>query len=321
MRSLFRNLLAGAVLGLLLPGVLLTMAVHQLPAPTEAASTEETGEPIRIRIPVLVRDNTGQVQQMDMDTYIEGVVLAEMPASFEMEALKAQSVAARTFARKAYVTGGKHKDGSVCCDSACCQAYTTEEKYLDRGGAPLGPARIRAAVEATSGYVLTYEGKLIEATYYSCSGGTTEDAQAVWGTDFPYLRSVDSPGEEKATHYTSTFSFSQSDFCEKLGVKPQGSAEKWFRDVTYTNGGGIRTMRIGDQIFTGPQLRSALKLDSTALSITTEGDTITITTRGYGHRVGMSQYGADAMAVAGSTWQEILAHYYPGTSAVRLTEE
>lgn len=148
---------------------------------------------------------------------------------------------------------------------------------------------------ATSGWVLTYEGELIEATYFSCSGGSTEDAAAVWGTEFPYLQAVASPGEEKAAHYTDTVRLSAEAFQDALGVTLSGSPGSWFRDVTYTDGGGIDTIVIGGTSYKGTSLRSALGLRSTAFSISTTEDTVTITTRGYGHRVGMSQYGADAM--------------------------
>ena len=145
-----------------------------------------------------------------------------------------------------------------------------------------------------------------------------EDAAAVWGTDFPYLQAVASPGEEKAAHYTDTVRFSAEAFQDALGVKLSGSPGSWFRDVTYTDGGGVDTIVIGGTSYKGTSLRSALGLRSTAFSISTTEDTVTITTRGYGHRVGMSQYGADAMAVTGSTCQEILVHYYPGTTLTKL---
>ena len=140
----------------------------------------------------------------------------------------------------------------------------------------------------------------------------------MWGTEFPYLQAVASPGEEKAAHYTDTVRFSAGAFQDALGVKLSGSPGSWFRDVTYTDGGGVDTIVIGGTGYRGTELRSLLGLRSTAFSISTTEDTVTITTRGYGHRVGMSQYGADAMAVTGSACPEILAHYYPGTTLTKL---
>ena len=160
---------------------------------------------------------------------------------------------------------------------------------------------------------MTYEGKLVEATYFSCSGGTTEDAVAVWGTDVPYLQSVASPGEENATYYTDSVTFTAQEFASRLGVNLTGKPASWVCDVTHTVGGGVDTMKIGGLTFKGTELRKLLGLRSTAFTITAMEDTITVQTRGYGHRVGMSQYGADAMAALGSTYDEILTHYYQGT--------
>jgi stage II sporulation protein D len=180
--------------------------------------------------------------------------------------------------------------------------------------------KAREAVEATSGLVLTYEGTLIEATYFSCSGGITEDAVAVWGTDFPYLRSVESPGEESAAHYTDTVRYTKSELEEKLGIPLTGDPKSWFSSFQYTAGGGVDTVKVGGILCAGTFLRSKLSLRSTAFTLSADDDGITITTRGFGHRVGMSQYGADVMAVNGSTFEEILAHYYPGAT-LELTND
>ena len=310
MKGMLQNWLAGTVLGLVLPGLLLTVAAGAPTAEGQVQTTQATAA--AAPLPVLLRRGE-EVTRMDMDDYLTGVVLGEMSAAFEPEALKAQAVAARTYAWKAYCTGGKHGDGSVCDDSRCCQAYLSREAYLQQGGSAMGEAKVRAAVAATSGYVLTFEGQLIEATYFSCSGGQTEAAVAVWGTDYPYLRSVESPGEEKAVHFEDTVTFTPEAFCEALGTKLEGDPEAWFHDVTFTQGGGVESMGIGQQSYTGVQLRACLGLRSTSFSIAVGEAGITVTTHGYGHRVGMSQYGADAMAVTGHSFQEILQHYYPGT--------
>jgi stage II sporulation protein D len=140
---------------------------------------------------------------------------------------------------------------------------------------------------------------------------------AVWGADFPYLRAVESPGEENAAHYTDTVSFTVGELEDRLGVKLQGN---WLGDIRYTQGGGVDTVVMGGKTFTGKTLRTVLGLRSTAFDLEISGDRVTITTRGFGHRVGMSQYGADAMAAAGHSFDEILAHYYPGTT-LELTNE
>lgn len=318
MESRKSDVWTAVILGLVVPGVLLNCgaAVIKLPPKEEPPTTtviQET-QPETVELPVLVRTGE-QVKEGQLDAYLVGVVLAEMPASFEEEALKAQAVAARTYARKAWDTGGKHGDGSVCTDSGCCQAYISPEAYLEQGGTQEGLDKIHRAVVETSGQVLTYQGELIEATYFSSASGSTESAVAVWGTDYPYLQAVASPETGKE----ETLTFTPADFQQALGRTLSGTPDSWFSQVRYTDGGGVASLAIAGEIYTGTVLRSLLGLPSTAFAIEA-GDTITITTRGYGHRVGMSQYGADAMAVTGSDFRQILAHYYPGTQVTRLEE-
>ena len=323
MKPLWKDVLTAIFMGMILPGVMLNFAVMVLDSQPQTAQAQEIPQqettPETVPLPMRLRSSDGTVEEMDMDTYLVGVVLAEMPASFETEALKAQSVVARTYTRKAYETGGKHGDGSVCTKSACCQAYITEENYLAQGGTQENLEKIRSAVLATSGYVLTYGDELIEATYFSCSGGSTEDAAAVWGTDFPYLQATPSPGEENTAYYTDTVTFTPQQFQNALGAILTGTPKSWFGTTTYTEGGGVATMTIGGEPYTGTQLRSLLKLRSTAFTVSASEESITITTQGYGHRVGMSQYGADAMAATGSTFDEILAYYYQGTALTKIT--
>ena len=317
MRSIWKDILAALIMGMVLPGLMLNYAVMglrqeknirdiQITIPEETVLEE-------VSLPVRLHSSGGTVHEGELEEYLAGVLLAEMPTSFAEEALKAQAVAARTFARKAWVTGGRHGDGSVCLEPGCCQAYIAPEDYLHKGGTREGLAKVKGAIAATSGQCLEYEGELIEATYFSCSGGSTEDAVAVWGTDYPYLQAVDSPGEESAEWYTDTAVFTREQISGLLGVPWEAPSE-----ITYTEGGGVDTMVIGEKLFTGTQMRSLLGLRSTAFSVEVEGETITVTTKGYGHRVGMSQYGAEAMALSGSSYTDILAHYYPGTEVVKV---
>ena len=322
MKPLYKEMLLAAFLGLVLPWLLVNTVLSMEGSGPETAETmaptqQETEATESAPAIMMLLRQGGEVTQMDMDEYLTGVLLAEMPASFEPEAKKAQAVAARTFALKAAVTGGKHGDGSVCDSYACCQAYRTPEEYLAAGGSAEAVAAAKAAAEGTSGIVLTYEGALIEATYFSCSGGSTEDAVAVWGADYPYLRAVESPGEEEAAHYTDTVYFTAGEFAEALGTSLAGDPEDWFGFTTYTAGGGVNTMRIGDRDYKGTELRSLLGLRSTAFTVTADSGGVTVTTRGFGHRVGMSQYGADAMAASGSSYEEILSYYYAGTTLQR----
>ena len=316
MKLLWKDILISLFMGTVLPGILLntmSMVIPREPTQEITALQPETMPVQTMQIVIPVTGEGDGEAEMELENYLVGVVLGEMPAYFEPEALKAQSVVARTYTLKASLTGGKH-GGGICTDPSCCQAYIPEKAFLENGGTGEQLEKVRSAVSATAGEVLTYEDELIEATYFSCSGGSTEDAAAVWGTDFPYLRAVSSPGEENAAYYTDTKSFDKEVFCAALDIAPSGEPEQWLGRPTYTPGGGVASIVIGGKEFSGTQLRSLLGLRSTAMSISIEEDRICINTKGFGHRVGMSQYGADAMAVEGKVYQQILEHYYPGTT-------
>ena len=322
MKDWIRDILFALFVGVAMPAMVLnfvTAVWREVPKQTQ--TQQEILQWVE-QVPLSVKVRSGEtVEEGDLDAYLVGVVLAEMPASFEPEALKAQAVVARTYARKARITGGKHGDGSVCTEPSCCQGYLSEETYLEQGGTPQAVEKIKNAVYSTSGQVLTYDGQLIEATYFSCSGGSTEDAAAVWGRDFPYLQSVDSPGEEEATHYRDTVVFDPETVEEKLGIRLTGNPSQWVSAVSYTDGGGVAEISIGGKSFSGTELRSLLGLRSASFLVETAENAITITTRGYGHRVGMSQYGADAMAVAGRSYKDILTHYYQGAELAQISGE
>ena len=318
MKIIWKELLVCLLMGIALPGALVNLRenhpeLNLIPQETVEETKSQMAEPLQgnPQIPVLLSD--GAVRQMDMEEYLVGVVLAEMPASFEGEALKAQAVAARTYAGKAHLSGGKHGNGAVCTDATCCQAYITETSYLHNGGTQLGIEKVRGAVNATLGQVLTYNGELIEATYFSCSGGRTEDAPAVWGSDFPYLKAVDSPGEEESQHFKDTVIIPREKAEILLGLTLPENPAQWLGDVIKTPGNGIKTMEIGGRIYKGTELRTLLGLRSTQFTAQADDRGLVIETLGWGHRVGLSQYGADAMAVTGKSYDEILAHYYPGT--------
>ncbi len=314
MKTIIQDVLHAFFMGFVVPTILLTGTVRctdakDLRDPPPAEPT--AGRP---GLSVTIMTTGEDTRQLELNDYLTGVLLAEMPAAFEPEALKAQAVAARTYTCKAIETGGKHGSGILCTNSSCCQAYLLPQDYLAQGGTEAGLSKIRTAVADTDNFVLTYDNQLIEATYFSCSGGTTEDAVAVWGNEYPYLISVDSPGEEESVRYWNTVTYTPEAFQEALGLTLSGEPETWFGLTSYTRGNGVDVMMIGGNRFSGTQLRSLLKLNSTAFSVEVTDHLIRITTRGYGHRVGMSQYGAEAMALNGSSYTEILAHYYPGTS-------
>lgn len=266
---------------------------------------------------ILVRREEGQ-QEMELEDYVTQVVLGEMPAEFETEALKAQAIAARTFAWRAKTTGGKHGDGTVCTGAGCCQGFLTKETFLNDFGTPEEYQKIADAVDATAGMVVTYRGQLIEAAYFSSSGGTTEDAIAVWGGEYPYLISKDSPEETNQGAQSKAFSAA---FLEgALNTRLEGEPDTWFHDWDCTSGGGVERVGIGNRFYSGTQVRKLLNLRSTLFSVTIENDVVFFHTLGYGHRVGMSQFGANTMAKEGKTCKEILEYYYTGTELTQISD-
>ena len=307
-----KEVLLSLILGIGIPMGLLALglAPEQPPNPeTEPPPLLET-VPAEEESPVTVSvKGLGEIQ---LEVYLAGVVLGEMPADFEPEALKAQAVVARTYTLKR-AEGSKHPDAAVCTDPGCCQAYRSAAEYLSSGGSREKLEKVTQAVNATAGQILTYDGKLIDATYFSCSGGQTESAVEVWGADVPYLQAVESPGEEEAAYYSQTVEYSPEEFSRLLGFENSGDPAGWFGAVTRTEGKGVDTMEIRGKVYSGTELRKALGLRSTAFTVTVQQKRIAVSTLGFGHRVGMSQYGAQAMARGGSTYDEILSHYYQGT--------
>ena len=306
MKQGLKDVCVAVLLGIGLPWMLCSAgaAVLRQKAPPEEVQIT-VSEPEQPVIYVLTENG---VEEMILKEYIAGVVLGEMPSGFELEAKKAQAVAARTYALR--VAAGKRHDGAVCTDSGCCQNFRNPGSVVDTQAVMAA----RDAAEQTEGIVLTYQGKLIDATYFSCSGGVTEDAVAVWGADIPYLQSVESPGEEYAVHYTDTVTLSLDAFQKALQIQLADPTHQWFGPATYTEGGGVETMIIGGTTYKGTELRKLLGLRSTIFEIAVTENSVTITTKGYGHRVGMSQYGADAMARGGSDFRTILQHYYQGVT-------
>ena len=266
----------------------------------------------------------GRAVEMGLDEYLYGVVGGEMPASFPLEALKAQAVAARTYtARRMAALGGSPcgKGGAdVCTDSTCCQSYKSPAALEERwgGDARRNADKLREAVAETHGIIAVYDGEPIEALYHSTAGGRTEDAQNVFSAALPYLVGVDSPGEQEAAHYTDLEVFSRAAFAKAInGAYPKAKlkAKKLESQVEIQaryESGQVETLRVGNAKITGKELRKLLDLKSANFEIAFDGDQVRVTTHGYGHGVGLSQYGARAMALDGADYAEILKHYYTG---------
>lgn len=267
---------------------------------------------------VVLLQRGGAVESVPMREYLTCVALSELYADFSEEAFKAQIVAARTIALS---TAQKHKHGNcdICADPGCCQACHTVDALRQKLGASFDAAWERAenAAIATDGEVLRYDGALCEATYFSASGGRTESAVAVWGGDVPYLQSVDSPGEETAKAYASTVTVGAEtarSALTELGAQLSDEPTSWIGEITRTAGGGVASVTVGGKRFSGAQMQRLFGLASTNFTVTASADALTFAVRGSGHRVGMSQFGAEAMARQGKTYREILTHYYTGAS-------
>ena len=288
--------------------------------PTAAESTQAPEPEASFDGGLILRVETPEgIREMPLHDYLVGVVLAEMPTDFAPEALKAQAVASRTYAlRKAEAR--KHTGADVCGSYACCQAWTPKEEYENTEALQ----RAEDAVTQTDGLVVTYDGSLIDATFFSCAGGMTEAAAAVWGSDVPYLQAVESPEHEEK--YEDCVTIGAQEFAETIrSVHPEaeldGEPAEWFAEQRRTVGGGLDTVQIGGVTVHGTELRKLFSLRSTDMTITTSDGAVTIRTSGYGHRVGLSQYGADALAEEGEDFEQILLHYYQGTEVKRLHME
>lgn len=264
-----------------------------------------------------------EVVEMDLGTYLVGVVRAEMPASFEPEALKAQAAAARTYTLYQLLTGGKHGDAAdVCTDSTCCQAYLSEEQARSNWGeqADEYEQKIEDAVTATDGEVILYGGVPILAVFHSSSAGLTRAAGEVWLNDLPYLQAVDSPEtEETVPNYYSRVEFTAEAFREKfLAAHPEadlsGAVSGWLRDAAADSAGSVDTLSVGGVTVKGAELRTILGLRSACFEWEAQDGGLVFYVTGYGHGVGMSQYGANQMAKDGADYREILTHYYTGVT-------
>ena len=260
-----------------------------------------------------------EIEEISMQDYLNGVVSAEMPASFPLEALKAQAVAARSYAIYC-MSASKHGQADLCLSSACCQAWQSEEKRIEKWGEDyeLYAEKIKSAVDETDGEYLCYEGQAVLAAFHSSSAGFTENSSALWG-ELPYLKSVESPeNSETVPNYVSTLSCSPIDFRDTLLRAKHyadftGEEKDWIGSIQRNESGRVERVQLGGVEFTGVEIRQLFSLRSTAFELEYREGLFCFTVTGYGHGIGMSQYGAKHMAQEGADYRSILAHYYPGT--------
>lgn len=260
---------------------------------------------------ITVYRSNGNVINLNMTDYLIGVVSSEMPASFNLEALKAQSVLARTYALKAKQTGKK------LTDTVSTQSYIDIDQMKNKWGNSFNTYynKIKNAVENTNGEYLSYNGNYIEALYHSTNNGKTESSLDVFGNYYPYLISVSSEYDKNASSYLRTINMPLDTISNKLGLSLNNDSV--ISILSYTDGGNIKEININGNNFSGKKVRELLGLRSADFDISISDNNANITTRGYGHGVGMSQYGANGMANAGYSYKDILSHYYPGTTLTK----
>lgn len=257
---------------------------------------------------------------MSENDYIIGVVSAEMPADFEAEALKAQALAARTYLRGK----GKcdnHPEADICTNSAHCQAYKSREQLKQQWGSEFNSKynKIKNAVESTSEKIITYDGKPISAVFHSTSSGQTENSEDVWEKSLPYLKSVSSTFDKDSPKYDSQKQYDWNEFQKIILSADSGvDFDKGIGDIKTSKGGAIKEIEIGGVKFKGTKIRELFSLNSANFTIDIVDGSVIFTVHGYGHGVGMSQYGANFMAKDGKKYDEIIKHYYTG---VKITNE
>lgn len=276
----------------------------------------------------LLHSSTEEIEEVNLDEYLCNVVSAEMPVDFDIEALKAQAVVARTYTMyKIINNSGKHEGADICDSSSCCQAWISKEGRFERWDEDKRQEnwnKITTAVNETVGKIITYEGAPINAFFHSNSGGITEIPLNVWGGQgYPYLQVVETSGEDGYTQYNSEVTLTKTELLEKLKEKYSDieidfEAEESIKILENTESGRVRTIKFGNKELSGVETRTLLGLRSTNFEVNINEDNITFSVIGYGHGVGMSQTGADALAKQGYNYEEIIKHFYIGVEIINI---
>ncbi len=283
----------------------------------EAAKTNSRDDGDSI---LVLSSSTKKINEIDMFEYVVGAVAAEMPPTYHSQALRAQAAVCYTYAKKKRSSPDPSLGGAdITDDSAVHQGYldaaARKEKWGDKY--ETYEKKIEEAVTDVFGKTITYNGETITAAFHAISCGQTFSAQEVWGKEVPYLKSVTSAGDKLSPDYSSTLTLTADEFKKAFagsGAELDGDAENWVGETKKTDSGYVSCAVIGGKEFTGAQVRERLGLRSACFGIKYTDDGVRITVHGYGHGVGMSQYGADYMARQGSDWQEIIKHYYTGVA-------
>ena len=275
----------------------------------------------------LLHQDTNQVEEVKLDDYIACVVSAEMPVNYDLEALKAQAIVARTYTIYKMTTSKKHENADICDKSTCCQAWIAKKDRLKKWKeeeANQNWNKILQAVNDTVGKIITYQGKPINAFFHANSGGKTEVPFYVWGgSGYPYLQVVETAGEEAYSQYQSEAKFTKAELTKKIKEKHQDFKIDWkekdcIKIVERDDSNRVITVKIGNLNLSGVETRTLLGLRSANFTVKIQNDTILFQVIGYGHGVGMSQTGADAMAKQGKNAEEIIQHFYTGVQITQL---
>lgn len=322
MKRYFSVLIFSAVSIAVLPAIpVLFSGKAVIPEVTEISESKEpsyTGEPYKV-----LDVTTGKVTDVDEKTYVVGAVCAEMPATFEPEALKAQAVAAHTYAERQRLKERSEPTAELCGadfsnDTTKYQGYFTKNQAMQYYGDNFETYydKIENAVNEVMPYIITYGDEPIISAFHSMSSGMTESAENAWGTAVEYLVPVDSSYDTSAPRYLEEVSYSKEQLRQILAEKFSGinlgeDFTTWININSVSDSGTVLSAMVGDFKVSGNDIREVLGLRSACFEVSYDGDTVIITTRGFGHGVGMSQYGANAMASDGKSWREILEHYYP----------
>ena len=269
----------------------------------------------------LYHTKTKQIEELPIDEYLYGTVSAEMPVSYELEALKAQAIVSRTYTLYQTINSHKHGKADVCDDYKCCQAWISKEDRLSKWKKSVRKnnwAKIINAVNSTKGIIITYKGKPIDAFFHSNSGGKTESALNVWGgSNYPYLQSVETSGEDGYSEYNSEVKLTKDKLMKKIkekhpDIKINFNKKDEIKILDFTESGRVKTIKFGNVKMAGTEARIILGLKSTSFTVTFDKDNIIFKVTGYGHGVGMSQTGANTLAKSGNSAENIIKHFYTG---------
>ena len=328
MKKIFMAIICMNILMFLIPVIFTTRRLQKVSSKVEEKEIEVINyDYSKYKTIRLIHSDTSEIEEVDLDKYIANVVSAEMPVDFHLEALKAQAIVARTYTIYKITTSKKHDKADICDKSTCCQAWISKEerfKKWDEDKRISNWNKILQAVNDTAGKIIVYEGKPINAFFHSNSGGKTQVPFYVWGgTGYPYLKVVETAGEENYSQYSSESEFSKGEFIEKVKKEHKDfeinfEEEKCIEIKERDESNRVITVKIGNLNLSGVETRTLLGLRSANFTIEISKEKILFKVIGYGHGVGMSQTGEDALAKQGKTYEEIIKHFYIGVEIIEM---